>query len=45
MPLTGEVPVLGDIMNDVGLETARSQPKDNLHQNLHGRLHRSNIMI
>jgi hypothetical protein len=34
MPLTGEVPVLGDIMNDVGLETRSLQPKDNLHQNL-----------
>jgi hypothetical protein len=34
MPLTGEVPVLGNIMNDVGLETRSLQPKDNLHQTL-----------
>ncbi len=34
MPLTGEVPVLGDIMNDVGLKTRSLQPKDNLHQTL-----------
>src|SRR5271163_2742295 len=31
MPLTGEVNVLGNIMNDVGLETRSLQPKDNLH--------------
>jgi hypothetical protein len=34
MPLTGEVPVLSNIMNDVGLETRSLQPKDTLHQNL-----------
>lgn len=34
MPLTGEVPVLSDIMNEVGLETRSLQPKDNLHQTL-----------
>jgi len=34
MPLTGEVPVLSNIMNDVGLETRSLQPKDNLHQTL-----------
>ena len=34
MPLTGEVPVLANIMNEVGLETRSLQPKDNLHQTL-----------
>ena len=34
MPLTGEDPVLGNIMNDVGLETRSLQPKDTLHQTL-----------
>ena len=34
MPLTGEVPVLSNIMNDIGLETRSLQPKDNLHQTL-----------
>ncbi len=34
MPLTGEVPVLSDIMNGVGLETRSLEPKDSLHQKL-----------
>ena len=34
MPLTGEVPVLANIINDIGLETRSLEPKDNLHQNL-----------
>ena len=34
MPLTGEVPVLTNLMNDVGLETRSLQPKDSLHQNM-----------
>jgi hypothetical protein len=34
MPLTGEDVVLGDIMNDVGLETRSLQLKDNVRQTL-----------
>jgi hypothetical protein len=34
MPLTGEVPVLGDLINDIGLETRSLQPKDGLHQTM-----------
>jgi hypothetical protein len=34
MPLTGEVPVLADLMNDVGLETRSLQPTDDFHKNL-----------
>jgi len=34
MPLTGEVPVLSDIINDIGLKTRSLEPKDNLHQKL-----------
>jgi hypothetical protein len=34
MPLTGEAPVLSDIVNDVGLATRSLQPKDNLRQTL-----------
>jgi hypothetical protein len=34
MPLTGEDPVLGNLMNEVGLETRSLQPKDSVHQTL-----------
>jgi hypothetical protein len=34
MPLTGEVAVLANIINDIGLKTRSLEPKDNLHQNL-----------
>jgi hypothetical protein len=34
MPLTGEDPVLANLMNEVGLETRSLQPKDSVHQNL-----------
>ena len=34
MPLTGEVPVLADLMNDVGLETRSLQPTDVVHKTL-----------
>jgi len=34
MPLTGETPVLSDIINDIGLETRSLEPKDSLHQKL-----------
>jgi hypothetical protein len=32
--LTGEVPVLADLMNDVGLETRSLQPTDAAHKNV-----------
>lgn len=34
MPLTGEVPVLANIINDVGLKTRSLLPADQLHTNL-----------
>jgi hypothetical protein len=34
MPLTGEAPVLSDIINQVGFETRSLEPKDVLHQKL-----------
>ncbi len=34
MPLTGEVPVLSDLMNDIGLQTRSLQPKDSPHQTM-----------
>jgi len=34
MPLTGEAPVLANLMNDVGLRTMALDPKDPFHRNL-----------
>jgi hypothetical protein len=34
MPLTGEVPVLSNIINDVGLKTRSLLPPDELHKNI-----------
>ena len=34
MPLTGEDPVLSNLMNEVGLETRSLQPKDSVHETL-----------
>jgi hypothetical protein len=34
MPLTGEVPVLSDLVNDIGLETRSLDPADAIHKNL-----------
>ncbi len=34
MPVTGETPVLSNIINAIGLETRSLEPKDSLHQKL-----------
>jgi len=34
MPLTGEVPVLSNIVNDIGLKTRSLEPADELHKNI-----------
>ena len=41
MPVTGETPVLCDIVNAIGLETRSLQPKDSAPSDPAGRLHRA----
>lgn len=47
LPLTGEAPTLGTILNDVGLAIARQQPADSFHQVLMTRCSQlfSNLMV
>ncbi len=47
LPLTGEAPVLGTILNNIGLGIARQQPGDPLHQVLAARCSQlfSNLMV